>query len=152
MAWADPAAHLLCVILTNRPYSVDDGLCASYPIQSRPLCSSQCVDGARPAPIGGERVSLRPSAHRPAAGSSSEAGRVLSDRWRTRLNDGLERDLAVFTTRLARRDAIPFIIACAPIPYSSNLLRSLQPYATSLKDLPPRSIRCSAIICPPRAS
>jgi CubicO group peptidase (beta-lactamase class C family) len=25
MAWADPATQLLCVILTNRPYSVDDG-------------------------------------------------------------------------------------------------------------------------------
>ena len=25
MAWADPETQLLCVILTNRPYSVDDG-------------------------------------------------------------------------------------------------------------------------------
>jgi CubicO group peptidase (beta-lactamase class C family) len=25
MAWADPATQLVCVILTNRPYSVDDG-------------------------------------------------------------------------------------------------------------------------------
>lgn len=25
MAWADPATQLLCVILTNRPYAVDDG-------------------------------------------------------------------------------------------------------------------------------
>ena len=25
MAWADPQTQLLCVILTNRPYSVDDG-------------------------------------------------------------------------------------------------------------------------------
>jgi hypothetical protein len=25
MAWADPETKLLCVILTNRPYSVDDG-------------------------------------------------------------------------------------------------------------------------------